>query len=836
MPDNITNEEFASLVSDIRRLTGSIDQLARGNSKSKGGGARQQDNKDRQRQQEQERRRVINDKYSDERFRKTKSQDAEMARGASLLGRSLSTLEGNAGKVGEQLIRMAEGVPKIGLTLGVVATQIMSFGGHLTKNYRDVADAGQLFQGSMMNMAQAAADAGLPMDQFAEMVKKNSKLMSVFGVKDVGQMAKQVRTMTAQQGMYGYTVDGMNEVTMSYLDIQRQFNVKVESGNAQHVKNIAHLAETTTTLAAAFGTTREEILKNTAEAMKEFTGLYISTLGQSKSEVAQKTAKATEVMEVISNMPVVGKDMVKALDTSVRMGSATMDENWRNIATKFPELTSEVDNLGAKMRNGSASMGDGIEMMVKTRDILQRNAANIQFDQSEAGAKAREMLQQLNALDLGDDGANFKKRMQSQKEAADNMKGITKILLDLHSGLDLLKSGFLKGVYEGFGKLDEKLNDPRWKAAFDDLKSAFESAGQSVGNAIKAVFTETNMKTMGDGVRILGIVVSGLVRGASLLMNAFTGIVKFAQLLGKPFGRLGENIMTLVGVIGSVMLAMRAWGVAKRMMGFGMKNMMIRAQTVIVNGGKSFGGGGGFGGKGGGKGGPARGPGGRFAKTAEAGKGMFGGLSKFAKGGKILGKMGGILVPGAGAVIDGIAAADAHKRGNNLAAMLYGAGGVVNGVGAGLDATVIGAVAGFPLDLIGGLLSGAGLGADVLGIGQKKPGAAIAKTGGGSTLGAAMLTNSLTGSMPGAPVDGNGDLIDETKRQTDAIQDGFGDSPSKSDPPDPFAPRTVELLETLRNMNEASLVMQKEMLEIARKSNGLPATPAAASNQSKPPR
>jgi hypothetical protein len=88
---------------------------------------------------------------------------------------------------------------------------------------------------------------------------------------------------------------------------------------------------------------------------------------------------------------------------------------------------------------------------------------------------------------------------------------------------------------------------------------------------------------------------------------------------------------------------------------------------------------------------------------------------------KGLGRFGGMLIPGVGAAMDGASAINSAKDGNWLAASLYGAGGLANGLGAAADATGIGAIAGVPLDLLGAGLSGLGVASDVTGFGKFGP-------------------------------------------------------------------------------------------------------------------
>ncbi len=638
MPD-ITPEDFSLFVNEIRRLTGSIDQLQRAQGGTKNArNARPGEARARQREQEQDRRARDRDRSADQRNHRAEERDRKMSRATDHLGRTFSALEGDAGKVGQQLQRMAEGVPKIGLTLGVVAGQLMSFGGNLTKNYREVADAGQLFQGSMMNMAQAASDAGLPMGEFAAMVKKNTKLMAVFGVKGVADMAKRVREVTAQQGMYGYSVEGINEVTLSYLDIQRQFNVKVDRNNSQHLRNINNLAKTTTSLAAAFGTTREEILKNTADAMREFTGLVFSSVGDSQAELAQKTQAATQVMEVIANIPVIGKDTVKALDTSIRTGTASMDESWRTMASRFPEITVGVDNLAAKIANGTATMGDSVDLMVNMRDVLEKNQEAIRRDPSEAGARQRELLKQLQALDLGEDGAAFKKRQAASEAAAKSMTGFTQMLNNLESKLKLVGAEFLGGIYAGIEKATAGFDGPQFEAAFKSFSESMKTAGTSIGNMIGTVFTPANIRTIGSLLQGFAFILGKTVEVAGTALNwwstAMGGFQEAAGILGSFIDKMlafvgivdkGSTVTsdafkaltTALGVGLTALAFIRGKDALSKMLGLRNKDMTIDAQNVYINGkGGSFGDLGGHGGGGGGGGGKL-GRGGRdVAETA----------------------------------------------------------------------------------------------------------------------------------------------------------------------------------------------------------------------------
>src|SRR6478752_5577515 len=156
-----------------------------------------------------------------------------------------------------------------GSAFGFVAAEIVQWGSSTVKTWQSMTDVGQSFGGSMIKMQEAAADAGLPLDKFAKVMTKNNYVVGTLGVGAYTGLLKSIRITSEKFGMYGMTLDQMNEFAGGYLEVQRLAGTLDARNNKQTGKFINELALGASVMSEITKTSREEIAKRTQEALQD---------------------------------------------------------------------------------------------------------------------------------------------------------------------------------------------------------------------------------------------------------------------------------------------------------------------------------------------------------------------------------------------------------------------------------------------------------------------------------------------------------------------------------------------------------------------------------------
>jgi hypothetical protein len=160
--------------------------------------------------------------------------------------------------------------------------------------YTEMSKSGATFGGSINNMAQSAADAGLPIQNFAKLIMSNTESLAKFGksFKDgavfVGGLGTEIlNTNTKLAVLYG-GVDGLNEGIAQYIALQSQLGIdetkdrsKAKEGAIEYLMRQKELSQIT-------GKNAETLRKEEEGRRKQLDyNLKMGRLG----EVAQQNVK-----------------------------------------------------------------------------------------------------------------------------------------------------------------------------------------------------------------------------------------------------------------------------------------------------------------------------------------------------------------------------------------------------------------------------------------------------------------------------------------------------------------------------------------------------------------
>jgi hypothetical protein len=444
------------------------------------------------------------------------------------------TLSNAAGKLSSNLASVAKAFGAGG-ALMAIATQLDK----TTDTYRELNAVGQSFGGSMLAMHQAAAGAALPLEQFAEVVKKNSVVMATIGQKAFFDMGKQVRASMTDVGMLGMTTAQLNDFMGEYMETQRLYGNSSSAINDKTASTMKTLMTETQKAAEMTGMNRDALAKATQDVLRDTTlrakMLQIGANGTDAFSVSlQKTTTYLTALPGIA-----GQELSKMLAQSVGRGSALMADQTAMFAEAgMLGVTDLMDNLARKVQAGTATGEDVAEFNRKFVAEGKRNMESLRL-QASAGNKAAqqaiEMISEMEAV--------------SKKNPVDpaKQKAMTNMMLNFSEIVNQI-SGMIRGKFlEGLEKVLKGFDGFTETETFKKLEEKVGSLASRFGAFLGETLTPENIEAFGNG---LASFATGLVAVTTFLVGAVDTVVSSFGWLSDKIGVLGAAVAVFATYMG----------------------------------------------------------------------------------------------------------------------------------------------------------------------------------------------------------------------------------------------------------------------------------------------
>ncbi len=465
----------------------------------------------------------------------------------------------------------------------------------LTKTYQSLTEIGQSFGGSMFQMIQRAGEAGLSLDDFASISKEhNVTITSTNGA--YWQMQKQLRRNIAANGLYGMTVEQLNEFMLGHMEVSRRNGSAESKSSTQVVNEMADLALTTTALATASDKTRMEIAKLADEAMSS--ALSIAQIKNTPEAIRGTVDKS--VREATAGFAAMQGEAGSFFSTffnetlgsmsSLTSGGQTM------IDAGMGGLASEMDGLAMKFKSGQGTLEDQINMQNSFKKQVEANLPMLQAQAAAGNDSAAQLIKMASAVKF-----TTAAEIEKSKEEAKNKDRFTALFSSIESVFADLKgtfiSNFLKSfneAFKGFGKITET-------PAYEALIKFMTEVGTQLGSWLGTALNQANLTKLANGLIdvVKGLwafstwlitnpvipAVMGLLTGVAWVTGMVVGAL---DALNKAAGIFGVNLYKVGGVILGILGVMNMF---KKLKGMVTGTMSVRAGVVNVTGGAGMGGG-----------------------------------------------------------------------------------------------------------------------------------------------------------------------------------------------------------------------------------------------------
>jgi DNA-binding transcriptional MerR regulator len=465
------------------------------------------------------------------------------------------------------------------------------------ETFRQLSQTGANFGQSIVTLRTAAADAALPLDDFATLVANNSQnLAALFGsttqgaqrIAELGRKAREVGI--DQLAPLGFTVDEINETLLLNLDSQRRTNILNTLTRDQQVASAINFAEQLDRLAKLTGQQRDE-LRAQIEQQQSNERFQAALQGVTDETRQRLQAFAATVGGISPQLAEGFQDLIANAGVPVTESALALVQN-------IPGARDVINDLIAGVIRSE-------DALVRIRD-LSANSID-RFRQATVTGQVEFLQLQGGIIELGrritDTGAVFDEQDAQVSSLVQNLTTFEQATKVLSSQFQQIETGLLQAFGPALGGLVGGIQTTfgaggtlavalgkapaltaglitaglAGKFLFTEAKNiAIIAAGTAIGNS-KLATSIGGLKTLGakgmgpvgKGLGVIGggtALVGGAAQaataddklgkalgvGSSILGGALAG-ASFGKIFGLPGLAVGAGLGTLIGLGGLLM-------------------------------------------------------------------------------------------------------------------------------------------------------------------------------------------------------------------------------------------------------------------------------------------
>lgn len=642
------DQEFEQMKEQLRALVGSMGRFTNAVDGASKAAGRSRKADEQQLKDEMKRGKSYRDRLNDS---ETSARNA---------GDAMSVMAGRTDVAADRMQEFARKIPG-----GAALVMIAAWGKNTVDTWRQLNDVGQSFNGSIFSLAKSATEAGLPLGEFAESIRKNSKTVAVYGSKSVMGLMKSVRQQTEANGLYGYTMDGLNQVTGEYLENQRLYGNKSAATNKKSIASSIEFAKQVTAVAGATGKSREEIIAATTGAMRDV-AMITRMIGMSSINVQSFSDSTMKAATILGGMPgMAGETFATFLTQSVGYGTALFgDATSTFIDGGLGQMVGSMDSLANTITNGGGDIESATWTYLEDfKSQVKANRQSLQVQAMSGNESSKRILQMYSEVE------NITQaQYEAKKKEAAETASLTALIASGGNILKRLLTGLVTGMFGKLADIEGSMTKLVDSDAFKKMEARFTEWGSTIGTMLSKI-DEDDVTAFANGIEHAANAIFGLVGILAKVGRFLTQIVSVFQNV------LGGTAGTVVGIGAIIAIPAMIKGLGGFLMrmvtGSRRGAMNVMADRVYVNGGGMMGGG-----RGGRMGARAAARGGRFGSrygTGSTASRMAARAAQRSSRGIAGGLMRGAgVAAGGGALMHGTALARATGNGGRAAGGLFG--------------------------------------------------------------------------------------------------------------------------------------------------------------------
>jgi DNA-binding transcriptional MerR regulator len=315
------------------------------------------------------------------------------------------------------------------------------------ETFRQLSQTGANFGQSIVALRTAAADAALPLDDFASLVASNSQnLAALFGSTTQGaQRIAELGRVTREVGIerlapLGLTVDEINETLLLNLDSQRRTGILGRLTDQQRIDSAINFAEQLDRLAKLTGQQRDE-LRAQIEQQQSNERFQAALQGQTDATRQRLQAFAGTVAGI-------SPDLAEGFQDLIANAGVPVTESALALVQNIPGARDVINDLISGVVSSE-------QALVRIRDI---SAGSVdRFRQATITGQVEFLRLQGGIINLGrritDVGAVTDEQNKSATSLVSNLTTFEQATKVLSSQFQSIETGLLKAFGPALGGL-----------------------------------------------------------------------------------------------------------------------------------------------------------------------------------------------------------------------------------------------------------------------------------------------------------------------------------------------------------------------------------------------
>tara|TARA_B100000579_G_scaffold358521_1_gene314924 strand:- start:76 stop:2253 length:2178 start_codon:yes stop_codon:yes gene_type:complete len=480
-------------------------------------------------------------------------------------GKGLETTAGFTGKLGKamyegtgQIQDFTDTLKEFGPIGDMLARLGSTIGGSLDM-YRTLSDVGASFSQNLITMRETAARAGLPLEDFANMIGKNSEeLAKLFGTTSQGaiefsNLSRQLRTTYIQDlAPLGLTVEQLNEQLLTSFTLNRRSGTFQLMTDNQRIASGAALIKQMDRLAKLTGAQRDAIAEQLEAQLSN--ARFLAAIGDMPKEIRDQ-------MQLFSaGIATIAPDLETGLLDLIANSGVPVTQAAQDLVKTIPGATDIIKQLEAGTIDNVTAMKllqiEAQKSQEMFRDVAKTGQVEF-IDGMYVGVNqlATAVLDTAAATGEGAEAADkLTQELSEFQNAAKN----------LSSAFQGTETSFLKFIGDflgtGTGSLNETMNN-----LADDIKG-FSEGTQAAVYAAKEI-----VQTAGSMLRETAPITAGTYAALKLwgpLGPGYGGVGGGGKFM-KNAGKVGGGAVGLSGVAMGGQIADQSDSIAGKALGVG---------------------------------------------------------------------------------------------------------------------------------------------------------------------------------------------------------------------------------------------------------------------------
>jgi uncharacterized coiled-coil protein SlyX len=437
---------------------------------------------------------------------------------------------------GEGLTNLSKGLLSASMAAGSFAVEWVT---NSYKTFESLANVGQTFGGSLLNMQIAAAQAALPLEDFKKAIIDNKEAIGAMGQQQFFQLGKQLRDNMKQFGQLSMSVSETNDVVSSYTTTMGMFGKLQTMSAREAVSGMTDLATESSALADLTGKNRMELLKSMNQSMGD--AVLRARAMEIQGEAGQKFAESTQkaVMFMASLPGTAGDFFAPMMANTIGAGTSLFSEGTKTlVGAGLGQISTMMDTLARKEAAGTATDEDRAEFY---QNALKTGELNMKSLQLQAQAGNQDAIKMIGVIaDMESNKAKFTEAgIAAARKEAEARSGITSALGNLEQQYNEVTSNLKLFVLDNIKTFVDSPVFQTLQKRLGTLMDKFEAM-------IKNVFTDEHIQAMATFATNIA---EAIVPALGMLFSVIGKIVDAFNFLSSKIGGLGAAITTIVGLL-----------------------------------------------------------------------------------------------------------------------------------------------------------------------------------------------------------------------------------------------------------------------------------------------